>query len=59
MHIRSGDGLSGIFPAYAGVSLSYSVYFTVIVHIPRVCGGEPSGAVTASPGMIYSPRMRG
>ena len=48
-----------VFPAYAGVNLTYYSDMVYFMRIPRVCGGEPKVHMDARARTVYSPRMRG
>ena len=50
---------STVFPAYAGVNLIGHVLLSVLMSIPRVCGGEPMTVKVLTVSRRYSPRMRG
>ena len=52
-------GLSGIFPADAGVNLITDPTYTYNENIPRGCGGEPEMCSYSLSHTLYSPRMRG
>ena len=50
---------SGVFPAGAGVLLSYTVSFRKDVRFPRRCGGAPNRLSTISRFSWFSPQVRG
>ena len=49
----------GLFPAYAGVILSFGIFKPVVIAFPRIRGGDPTQDIGTEFGFGFSPHTRG
>ena len=48
-----------VFPAPAGVILTFVLFVLVILGFPRTCGGDPKGIKKGKENPKFSPHLRG